>query len=197
MTGRDDLNIVADAINGGQWGYNNLQWIGLTYYHKLNDYWHIAFETWNLHENGVPNLNKRDGEAHSRRWRHTVQSAIYPVQCPDGAALCPNATVWLACTARYSDLSFYLNYSPNKLNNFSLRTEWFDDPNGQRTGVPNAYLDARWLGSIGFRRRSRFVPKSPTIGRSTRLRSTAMPTREFLRARNYAIIAASDIIIHF
>ena len=55
--GKDDLNIVMDAWNGGQWGYNNLQWIGLTYYHKLNDYWHIAFETWNIHENGVPNLN--------------------------------------------------------------------------------------------------------------------------------------------
>jgi Putative beta-barrel porin-2, OmpL-like. bbp2 len=26
--GRDDLNVVGDALNGGQWGYNNLQWIG-------------------------------------------------------------------------------------------------------------------------------------------------------------------------
>src|SRR3984957_14907742 len=41
--GHDDLNLVADAINGGQYGYNNLQWLGLTYYHKLNDYWHISF----------------------------------------------------------------------------------------------------------------------------------------------------------
>ena len=44
--GKDDLNMVDDAWNGGQWGYNNLQWIGLTYYHKINDYWHIAIETW-------------------------------------------------------------------------------------------------------------------------------------------------------
>ena len=35
----------ADAINGGQWGYNNLQWFGLTYYHKFNDQWHISFES--------------------------------------------------------------------------------------------------------------------------------------------------------
>ncbi len=53
--GRDDLNLVADAINGGQWGYNNLQWFGGTFYHKFNDYWHIAFETYNLHQNNVPN----------------------------------------------------------------------------------------------------------------------------------------------
>src|SRR5579863_2463207 len=27
--GRDDVNVVMDAWNGGQWGYNNLQWVGL------------------------------------------------------------------------------------------------------------------------------------------------------------------------
>ena len=27
--GNDDINLVADGINGGQWGYNNLQWYGL------------------------------------------------------------------------------------------------------------------------------------------------------------------------
>ena len=40
--GKDDINIVADGINGGQWGYNNLQWYGFTYYHKFNDQWHIS-----------------------------------------------------------------------------------------------------------------------------------------------------------
>src|SRR3984893_17168310 len=50
--GNDDINIVANGINGGQWGYNNLQWYGLTYYHKFNDQWHISFETYNEHQNG-------------------------------------------------------------------------------------------------------------------------------------------------
>ena len=59
--------------------------IGATYYHKLNDYWHMAFETYNLHENNVPNLNNPTAAAHPRRWRHTVQPAIYPVQCPGRA----------------------------------------------------------------------------------------------------------------
>ncbi len=61
--GRDDFNFVMDAWNGGQWGYNNLQWMGFTYYHKLNDYWHISVETWNIHENGVPNLNNPQSAA--------------------------------------------------------------------------------------------------------------------------------------
>ena len=43
-SGKDDINIVADGINNGAWGYNNLQWYGMTYYHKFNDKWHVAFE---------------------------------------------------------------------------------------------------------------------------------------------------------
>src|ERR1700720_3335203 len=55
--GNDDVNVVANGINAGQWGYNNLQWYGLTYYHKFNDAWHISFETYNEHQNNVPNQN--------------------------------------------------------------------------------------------------------------------------------------------
>ncbi|WP_456770760.1 hypothetical protein [Bradyrhizobium sp. USDA 4448] len=35
-SGNDSINVVADGINDGVWGYNNLQWYGLTYYHKFN-----------------------------------------------------------------------------------------------------------------------------------------------------------------
>ena len=56
-SGHDDINFVADGINNGTWGYNNLQWYGFTYYHKFNDQWHISFETYNEHQNNVPNLN--------------------------------------------------------------------------------------------------------------------------------------------
>lgn len=52
---RDALYACADAINTGTWGYNNLQWFGFTYYHKLTDQWHVAFETYNLYETKVPN----------------------------------------------------------------------------------------------------------------------------------------------
>jgi len=41
-SGNDDINLVANGINNGTWGYNNLQWYGLTYYHKFNDQWHIS-----------------------------------------------------------------------------------------------------------------------------------------------------------
>src|SRR5664280_1997796 len=45
--GRFDVNLVADGINGGQWGYNNLQWYGGTVYYKFNDQWHISLESYN------------------------------------------------------------------------------------------------------------------------------------------------------
>jgi hypothetical protein len=35
----------------------------------------------------------------------------------------------------------YWNFTPNPLNNISLRTEYYDDPEGQRTGVATSYYD--------------------------------------------------------
>ena len=46
----DSIYVVADVINDGNWGYNNLQWLGMVYYHKFNDQWHISFETYDVHQ---------------------------------------------------------------------------------------------------------------------------------------------------
>ena len=81
--GRDDLNVVMDAWNDGVWGYNNLQWVGLTYYHKFNDYWHIAFE---IVEHSRARRTEPQQSCGSRthcQWRHSVQPAIYALQRPE------------------------------------------------------------------------------------------------------------------
>jgi len=54
--GWDTFYPCVDGLNNAKWGYNNLQWHGFTYYHRLNDQWHIDFESYLLTENGVPNL---------------------------------------------------------------------------------------------------------------------------------------------
>ena len=98
--GKDDINVVADAINGGQWGYNNLQWYGLTYYHKFNDQWHIAFETYDLHQNNVPNALNPAVTGPAGLWTlgGTPFSPQYmPFNAP-GLAQCSSTTV-LSCTA--------------------------------------------------------------------------------------------------
>jgi Putative beta-barrel porin-2, OmpL-like. bbp2 len=208
--GRDDLNFVMDAWNNGTWGYNNLQWIGFTYYHKLNDYWHFSFETWNIHEYNVPNLNSAAASALVAGNGTPFSPVFMPFNAPN-AAVCGGYRAWnnitgaqittqnapLTCTADEQTFLLYVNYSPNKLNNFSLRTEFFMDPEGQRTGVPTNYADVafswqHWLSpQIEFR---------PEIGYYRSLDNPAFNGNAalgILPDRNWAIVAASDVIIHF
>ena len=193
--GRDDLNLVADAINGGQWGYNNLQWLGGTYYHKLNDYWHIAFESWNIHENNVPNLNNPTAAAIVAGGGTPFGPNVMPFNSVN-AAFCPNAAV-LTCRADEQSFLLYLNYSPNKLNNFSLRTEWFDDHNGQRTGIATRYVDIaaswqHWFSpQIEARPEIAFYKSLDAPAFNGDVNAGIPPTRD------YAVIGAADLIIHF
>jgi hypothetical protein len=208
--GRDDLNFVMDAWNSGTWGYNNLQWMGFTYYHKFNDYWHFSFETWNLHERNVPNLNSPAaqsllfGAVPGAGYGTPFSTAIMPT-APVNAAWCGgpsqfgvlNAAAPLTCTADAQTMLLYVNYSPNKLNNFSFRTEYFNDPNGQRTGIPTAYTEA----AVGWQHWfSPQVEIRPEIAYFRSLNNPAFNgnSAEGIPAtRDWAVIAAADMIIHF
>jgi hypothetical protein len=193
--GKDDLNLVGDALNGGQWGYNNLQWIGGTYYHKLNDYWHIAVEVWNIHENNVPNLNNPAAAAIVAGGGTPFSPQFTPFNGPN-AAQCSNPTV-LTCQADEQSFLLYVNYSPNKLNNFSLRTEFFMDPQGQRTGVATNYTDVafswqHWLSpQIELRPEIAYYRSLDALAFNGNVNAGIAPSRD------WAVIAASDIIIHF
>jgi len=91
----------------------------------------------------------------------------------------------------------YLNYSPNKLNNFTFRTEFFMDPEGQRTGVVNNYTDAtlgwqHWL--------SPQIELRPEVAYYRALKNNAFngdANAGIAPTRNWAVIAASDLIFHF
>ncbi len=211
-SGNDDLNIVADAWNDGVWGYNNLQWIGFTYYHKFNDYWHIAFETWNIHENNVPNLNNPAAAALVANGGTPFSPLYMPFNGPN-AAVCGGPSTWnggspstgvtsstslpLTCTADEQTFLLYVNYSPNKLNNFSLRTEYFNDPEGQRTGVPTAYADAALSWQHWF---SPQIEVRPEIGYYRSLNNPAFngnAAAGIVPNRDWAVIAATDMIFHF
>ncbi len=193
--GRDDLNVVADAINGGQWGYNNLQWYGFTYYHKLSDYWHLAVEMYNLHENNVPNNTNPTAQAIIAGGGTPFSPQFIPFNAP-GTAICSTTTV-LTCNTDTQSFLMYLNYSPNKLNNFSLRAEWYDDREGQRTGVATTYID---IGASWQHWLSPQIEIRPEIAYYRSLNAPAFngdANAGIAPTRNYAVIAASDIIIHF
>jgi hypothetical protein len=196
--GKDDINIVGDALNGGQWGYNNLQWYGLTYYHKFNDQWHIAFETYDLHENNVPNALNPLVVGTNGLWTNggTPFSPQYmPFNAP-GLAQCAN-TVMLSCTAEVRTAVTYISYRPGPLDNISYRLEYYDDMQGQRTGTKTAYFET----GIGWQHW--FSPQieiRPEVTYYKSLNGFAFNGNSNLgipATRNYALVGAADIIIHF
>jgi len=197
-SGNDNVYVVADAINGGQWGYNNLQWFGLTYYHKFNDQWHIAFESYNLHQNNVANaLNPLvSGPGGIVPSGGTPFSPQYmPFNAPN-LAQCSNAIV-LSCTASVQTYVYYLNYKPTPLDNISWRGEFYDDKEGQRTGTKTRYVET----GIGWQHW--FSPQIEIRPEFTYYRSldafafNGNSNLGIAPTRNYALVGAADIILHF
>jgi hypothetical protein len=103
----------------------------------------------------------------------------------------------LTCTADEQSFLLYVNYSPNKLNNFSIRTEWFDDHNGQRTGIATRYADIAGSWQHWF---SPQIEMRPEIAYYRSLDAAAFngnANAGIAPNRNYAVIGAADVIIHF
>jgi hypothetical protein len=135
--GRTAIMPCADAINSGRYGYNNLQWYGFTVYHTFDEHWHISYEAYDLHQNRVPNALNSDVQTIYAHGGAPFASAYIPFNAP-GLAICSSAAL-LTCKAEVTATVAYLNYSPDPLNNFSIRPEFFWDRQGQRTGVASRY----------------------------------------------------------
>jgi Putative beta-barrel porin-2, OmpL-like. bbp2 len=194
-SGNDSVQFVANGINGGQWGYNNLQWYGITAYHKINDQWHISFETYNEHQNNVPNINNPAALAIVAGGGTPFSPQYIPFNAP-GLAFCSNAAL-LSCTASVQTYLTYVNYSPTKLDNISYRLEYFDDQQGQRTGTKTAYIET----GIGWQHW--FSPQieiRPEVSYYKSLNANAFNGNSNLGIapnKNFALIGSADIIIHF
>jgi Putative beta-barrel porin-2, OmpL-like. bbp2 len=205
-SGNDNIYLCADAINNGEWGYNNLQWFGGTYYHKFNDHWHLSYEAYTLYQKDVPNL-----------FNPTVQTIVANGGTPFSApgadinfnapnlAQCKTATQ-LTCTAQSFGTTAYLNYSPDHMNNFSFRPEFFDDMEGQRTGVKTRYVNV----SLGWQHWfSPQIEARPEIGfyhsidQAAFNGSVSIPGPNGIQGlatapnRFNEFLLASDVIFHF
>ncbi|HEY2658597.1 MAG TPA: outer membrane beta-barrel protein [Caulobacteraceae bacterium] len=186
-SGHDDLNVCADAINHGQWGYNNLQWYGFTYYHTFNKYWHVSFETYNEHQDGVINAKNPVAMNIYNNGGTPFSPQFIPFNSPF-LAQCKSATV-LRCKAEAQGALAYLNYSPNALNNISFRAEYYNDMQGQRTGAAAVYYEE----AIGWQHWL-----SPQIELRPEFTYYHSSTRVFdAGAKKTARIFAGDIIVHF
>ena len=198
--GNDNLQPCANAINSGKWGYNNLQWYGTTFYHKFNDQWHLSAEAYYLFQNDVPNARNPEvtGLAGGGIYDHggTPFSPQYiPYNAPD-LAQCHSTTA-LTCHAAAIGTVAYLNYSPNALNNISFRPEWYDDMEGQRSGVRANYVNfglgwQHWLSpQIEFRPEldwDRSLGAKAFNGNS----NAGIPPN-----KSYAVVGAMDMLFHF
>jgi hypothetical protein len=194
-SGKDDINIVADGINNGTWGYNNLQWYGLTYYHKFNEQWHISFETYNEHQNNVPNLLNATAVGILANGGTPFSPQYMPANAP-GAAICKNATL-LSCTASYQTFLTYVNYKITPLDNISYRIEYVDDMQGQRTGTKTAYLETGIGWQHWFSPQIEFRPEVSYYRSLNAFAFNGNANFGIAPNKNFAIIALSDIIIHF
>jgi hypothetical protein len=194
-SGNDGVYVVANAINNGDWGYNNLQWYGLTYYHKFNDQWHISFESYNEHQNNVLNANNPAALAAFNAGGTPFSPQYMPFNAPF-LAQCSSATVF-SCRAEVQTYLMYLNYKPSALDNISYRLEFFDDKEGQRTGVKTRYVET----GIGWQHW--FSPQIEIRPEFSFYRSLDAPAFNgnanlgIAPNKSTALIGSADIIIHF
>ena len=136
-TAYDNIYLCADAINSGTWGYNNLQWLGGTWYHKFSEKFQVSFEAYTLSQKNV--LNITDPAAIIANSGYPFAPGIIQFNAPNFAH-CSNPYV-ITCTARVVTAVAYWNYRLTSLDNISLRTEYYHDEEGQRTGVATRYAD--------------------------------------------------------
>jgi hypothetical protein len=192
---RDDLYVCVDGLNSGVWGYNNLQWYGFTYYHKFTDKFHVAFETYNLHESKVPNASNTVAAAVFANGGTPFSPQYIPYNAP-GLAQCKNVNT-LTCTATAQGVVAYWNYQFLPLDNLSLRTEYFNDPQGQRTGVATSYEDLalgvqHWLSpQIEFRPEIAWYRANDAKAFDGNSDHGVPPNRQ------QAVILSADAILHF
>ena len=197
-SGWDSVYVVADALNNGTWGYNNLQWKGVTWYHRFDDKWHLSWEFYELEQRNVPN-------ALSSEVQTIAAMGGLPFTPFQGVnfnapnlAQCGNVNV-LTCTARAYATVIYLNYQFSPLDNISFRPEFYDDEEGQRTGTKTRYVDfgigwQHWLSpQIEIRPEVTYYRSldAPAFNGNFNATPVIAPTKKD------ALIAAADLIWHF
>ena len=193
--GNDNIYPCADAINGGQWGYNNIMWYGTTYYHKFNDQWHISYEIYDISEHRVPNLNNPQ----VMTWFNAGGTPFSPQFTPFNGPNLANchSVAAIRCEVHTVGTTFYLAYAPDPMNNFTFRPEYYYDPEGWRTGVRTEYVNV----SVGWQHwLSPQIEMRPEVGYYRSLSANAFNgnvAAAIAPTKNYTVIGAADIILHF
>ena len=179
------------------WGYNNLQWHGFTYLPQVQRAVAHRFEAYYLTGDMVLNAQEprgpRDLQQRLRRSRRKTYRFNPPNLAHCGNTYAPN------CTARMFTGLFYINYSPDPLNNISLRAANGMTIYGLAHGTAVKTIMSRaglgwqhWLSpQIEFR---------PEVVYWRSLDTNAFngnPIAGIPANKNYTVLGAMDAIIHF
>ncbi len=193
--GWDNFYPCIDGINNAEWGYNNIQWHGFTYYHKFNDQWHIDIESYWLSGKGIPNSRNAEAMAIYDNGGTPFSPQNIERNAP-GAIRCGNASDVTCAANTYAALA-YINYTPDSLNNWSYRLEFYDDANGWRTGTATRYFDTalswqHWL--------SPQIEMRPEISYWKSFDANAFngnPAKGIGGDKNNMVEVSGDLILHF
>jgi hypothetical protein len=193
--GSDNIQPCMNGVNNGQWGYNNLQWEGFTYYHRFNDHWHVDTEFYREYQRGVPNNTNPLVQTIYANGGTPFSPQYLPFNSPN-LAHCKN-TIELTCTAVGLGVTGYLNYSPDPLNNFSFRPEYYADDQGQRTGTPTDYYEFSFGWQHWFSPQIEMRPEVGYYRSIDGIAFNANPTHGIAADKNHTYFAGGDVIVHF
>ena len=150
--GRDSHYACLNSLNSGKYAYNNLQSVYYTWYHKFgHSSWHTATEWWYMWEKDVPNVNPAGAPA---------GAAALLINGANGAWC--DSPQQLTCTAPETAVVNYVEKQFGKHDYLTIRNEYFDDIQGQRTGFKTKYTEhllgwGHWIGTtILFRPELRY-----------------------------------------
>jgi hypothetical protein len=205
---KDDFSLTANGINRAKWGYNNQQWTGFTYYHAFNDQWHLAWEAYHEGERGVPNQNNQTLMGnYGTTWTTPFANMVNGPNLAQCASTRANA-----CNSNLYASVVYFNYSPDHLNNFSIRPEIFDDVQGQRTGNAGIYKNfalgwQHWFSPqleirpeinwMNFKKNGNNIGNSLADGYGFNANPTYGGFAGGSGGKDHVMIVAGDVIFHF
>jgi len=147
-SGRDAIYPCMNGLNDQNFGWNNIQHAVATWYHKINEHWHVDTEAWYMWQNHTPDALNSQGAA--------ILAAMFPapeynIGAPSGAQCDNVAQVY--CVSHAWAFVNYLNYEHDPHNIWTWRSDYMNDSTGQRTGFKGSFLEfdlgyTHWIGDV-------------------------------------------------
>ena len=103
----------------------------------------------------------------------------------------------MTCTATAQSALAYLNYQFTPLDNLSIRTEYYNDMQGQRTGTPTQYVEFAVGVQHWFSPQIEVRPEIAYYSSLDRPAFNGDSASGLAPNKSYEAVASGDLIIHF